>query len=87
MITTVTSKGQITLPKSIREKLNLQTGARVDFILEEKTGRAIMQPLQRKIDDVFGLLAACKKKKRKCPIAEMDKGIARAVKLGSHEGL
>ena len=81
MISTVTAKGQITLPKSIREKLNLQTGARVDFILDEKAGRAIIQPIHRKIDDVFGVLAACKKKKGKCSIEEMDTGIARAVKL------
>lgn len=32
----VTSKGQITIPKNIREKLGLREGERVDF--EEKDG-------------------------------------------------
>lgn len=32
----VTSKGQITIPKNVREKLGLREGERVDF--EEKNG-------------------------------------------------
>jgi AbrB family looped-hinge helix DNA binding protein len=32
---TITSKGQITLPKDIREHLNVGPGDRVDFVVEE----------------------------------------------------
>jgi len=32
---TVTSKGQVTIPKRIRDKLGLSTGTEVEFILEE----------------------------------------------------
>lgn len=32
---TVTSKGQITIPVEIRTKLDLQTGDRVDFVIDE----------------------------------------------------
>jgi AbrB family looped-hinge helix DNA binding protein len=33
MATTVTSKGQVTIPKPIRDHLGLKTGAAVDFVL------------------------------------------------------
>ena len=32
---TVTSKGQVTIPKRIRDKLGLSAGTEVEFILEE----------------------------------------------------
>jgi AbrB family looped-hinge helix DNA binding protein len=32
---TITSKGQITLPKAIRERLGLSTGDQVDFQIED----------------------------------------------------
>lgn len=34
MHATLTSKGQITLPKALREKLSLSTGDRIEFIFE-----------------------------------------------------
>lgn len=33
MHTTITSKGQVTLPKALREKLQLLAGDRIEFIL------------------------------------------------------
>ena len=33
MATTVTSKGQVTIPKLVRDHLGLKTGAAVDFVL------------------------------------------------------
>lgn len=38
---TVTSKGQLTLPKRIRDALGIQPGTEVEFDLEE--GRAVMR--------------------------------------------
>ena len=35
MTSTVTSKGQITLPAEIRKRLNLQPGDKLDFIVRE----------------------------------------------------
>ncbi len=34
MHATLTSKGQITLPKALREKLSLSAGDRIEFILK-----------------------------------------------------
>lgn len=39
---TVTSKGQITIPKDIREHLGLHTGSAVVFVEQDR--RVIMQP-------------------------------------------
>lgn len=52
---TITSKGQITIPKSVREALYLQTGDRVAF---EVYGRdkAALKPITKSVDDVFGRL-------------------------------
>jgi antitoxin PrlF len=35
MATTVTSKGQVTIPKPVRDHLGLKTGAAVEFVLNE----------------------------------------------------
>ena len=40
---TVTSKGQVTIPKHIRDKLGLSAGTEVEFILEED-GTLHIQP-------------------------------------------
>ena len=34
MLTTVTSKGQVTIPKAIRDFLHVQPNDRVDFVVE-----------------------------------------------------
>jgi antitoxin PrlF len=35
MIATITSKGQVTLPKTIRKKLHLNAGDRLDFFIRD----------------------------------------------------
>ena len=40
---TLTSKGQLTLPKALRERLRLETGDRIDFVVDDK-GRLIGIP-------------------------------------------
>ena len=55
-VATMTQKGQITIPKKIREALNLHMGDKVDFI-EEPDGTVKMTALSRKVDDVFAILS------------------------------
>jgi AbrB family looped-hinge helix DNA binding protein len=42
MTTTVTTKGQVTIPKPIRDRLGIKPGTKVEFRLD-KDGRAILQ--------------------------------------------
>ncbi len=52
---TVTSKGQITLPKSVRERLGLRVGDRVRF-RETTEGAFVVEPETGDIMDLFGSL-------------------------------
>jgi antitoxin PrlF len=52
---TITSKGQITIPKEIRDSLMLHTGDRIDFTVTEN-GEMLLKPLTRRVDDLFGRL-------------------------------
>lgn len=52
---TITSKGQVTIPKSIREKLSLAAGDKVEFVITENN-ETIMRPITKRVDDVFGKL-------------------------------
>jgi antitoxin PrlF len=55
-ISTVTSKGQVTIPKKIREKLNLRSGDKLDFRIEDDDSVHIYA-LARSVEDVFGMFA------------------------------
>ena len=54
-VATVTSKGQITIPKPIRDQLGLRTGDRVDFWVTEE-GSVVMQPLTVDLRSLKGCL-------------------------------
>lgn len=53
---TITSKGQITLPKPVRDKLGLTTGDRVDFV-EAPDGRFTLMPVKSSIKSLQGCIA------------------------------
>ena len=52
---TMTSKGQITLPKAIRDLLRLSTGDRVDFIVRDD-GTVVLRPATVDVRELRGLL-------------------------------
>jgi AbrB family looped-hinge helix DNA binding protein len=52
-VTTMTSKGQVTIPKEIREALGLQPGDKIRFIPEE--GRVRLERLLR-LEEIAGML-------------------------------
>jgi len=41
---TISSKGQVTVPIEVRHRLGLKTGDRVDFVYED--GRTVLRPAQ-----------------------------------------
>ena len=51
-IATLTTKGQLTIPKKIRESLKLHTGDKIEIIVTEKR-EAIIRPISKKVDDIF----------------------------------
>jgi len=51
----LTSKGQITIPKAVRESLHLHTGDTLAFIVHGQT-EATMKPVTKTVDQVFGKL-------------------------------
>jgi len=71
-VATLTSKGQITIPKRVRESLGLNTGDRVEFTVEENA-KAVMRPISKKVDDVFGKLHTAGRKS--VSVERMDAGI------------
>lgn len=60
MSTTITSKGQVTIPKIIREMLHLCAGDKVEFVVDEKNEVSI-KPVTKKTNDVYGQLSQYKK--------------------------
>ena len=68
----VTSKGQITVPKEIREYLDLNSGDRIEFIVNSE-GEVIIRPCTYKVSDLKGLLKA--KVKKKVTTEDMEKAI------------
>lgn len=76
MITTITSKGQVTLPKAIRDRLNLAPGTLLDFTVDE-AGVLTARPVTQKASSLAGLLK--RPGQKALSIEEMDDAIARAV--------
>ncbi len=52
---TLTSKGQVTIPKNIRDALHLETGDTIEFVVQGK-GKAVLRPVSKKAGEVFGKL-------------------------------
>ena len=75
MQATITSKGQITLPKALRDQLHLSAGDQIEFIMEEN-GTVRMLPRLASIKDLKGMLP---KPEQPVSLEEMDAAIAAAV--------
>ena len=69
---TVTSKGQITIPKSVRLSLHLHAGDRVAFVVRGQKD-AILTPITKSVDEVFGRLH--KETGPVCSVDQMNQAI------------
>ncbi|MBI2082798.1 MAG: AbrB/MazE/SpoVT family DNA-binding domain-containing protein [Deltaproteobacteria bacterium] len=67
----ITTKGQVTIPKEIRDKYGLDEGVEVDFIDEEGIVKLIKKGTSSPIDKVYGIL---KSKERSDDVVEELRG-------------
>ena len=68
---TITSKGQITIPKVVREKLHLETGDTVYFDIRDD-GTVLLVPRNEPVESLFGLLKHKATLRRPLTIEEMN---------------
>jgi AbrB family looped-hinge helix DNA binding protein len=54
-LATLTTKGQVTIPKQVRETLKLHTGDKIEIIVT-KNREALIRPISKKVDDIFNKL-------------------------------
>lgn len=73
---TLTSKGQLTLPKDVREAMGVGPGDRVDFVRMEDGNFAVL-PATHSVKSLKGIIP---KPKKPVSLADMDKAIARGAK-------
>ena len=76
---TITSKGQITIPKTVRESLHLHAGDRIAFIVHDQS-EAVMKPVTKTVDQVFGRLHRPGQAGK--TVVEMNEAIARRMRGG-----
>lgn len=71
-VSSITSKGQVTIPVEIRKSLHLITGQKVQFSC--KNNVITIVPVENDISLVYGLL----KSSKSVSLVEMDEAIANA---------
>lgn len=77
-LSTLTSKGQITIRKDVRDLLQLHAGDKVEFI-ENDRYEIVLKPVTKRVSEVSGIL---NKYKRQGPVSveEMNQAIADQIK-------
>ena len=76
-LATITTKGQVTIPKSVRDSLMLSTGDKIEFIVTDRR-EALIRPISKKVDEVFGILH--KPGRKAVSVEEMDAKIRQRMK-------
>ena len=71
---TITSKGQVTVPKRIRDFLRVKPGDPIDFVIEDG-GRVVVRPSTIDVRDLKGMLK--RTGRRAVSLEEMEAAIAR----------
>ncbi len=70
---TLTTKGQITIPKPVRDHLKLHAGTRVSFVIQDD-GTVVLKPITRHVRELAGLLY--RPGQRPATIREMHDAVA-----------
>ena len=76
MLSTMTDKGQITLPKPIRDQLGIVPGSKLSFEVQPDNSLRV-RVLARGSQGLFGLLAVSGEKSR--TLEEMEAGVTQAL--------
>ena len=71
---TITSKGQVTVPKVIRDFLRVKPGDPINFVIEDG-GRVVVRPSTMDVRDLKGMLK--RTGRRPVSLEEMEAAIAR----------
>lgn len=74
---TVTSKGQVTIPKAVRDRLQLEAGDEIDFMLNER-GDVVVRPVSGDVHDLRGILE--RPRRRAVTVEQMNAAILREHK-------
>jgi AbrB family looped-hinge helix DNA binding protein len=75
MTSTVTSKGQVTIPVEARRRLRIRPGTKLEFIVRDD-GRLEVIPM---VGSVKSLKGAVPKPKRALSLCEMDAAVAKGA--------
>jgi AbrB family looped-hinge helix DNA binding protein len=75
-VATLTSKGQTTIPKQVREHLKLNPGDKLDFVIESE-GRVVIRPAKLDVRELKGLLK--RRDGKVLSIEEMNAAIGRGA--------
>lgn len=76
---TVTSKGQVTIPADVRQRMGLGTGDRIEFV-ELDTGGFAIKPA---IDDVRSLKGLLRKPGKPVSVDEMNAAVRQRAAAGN----
>ncbi|GAA1519842.1 AbrB/MazE/SpoVT family DNA-binding domain-containing protein [Nocardioides humi] len=83
-VATMTSKGQITIPKDVRDDMRLTPGSKVWFV-KIAPGHYRVVPRTGKIQDLFGILY--RPGQRTLTIEEINEGIAEGGAASGMRGM
>jgi len=70
MTATLTSKGQVTIPKAVRNRLHLKAGDKIEFVFHENSVEMI--PVSGSVRDLKGMVP---KPKKTVSLDAMDRAI------------
>ena len=73
--TTLTSKGQMTLPKSVRDDLEVKAGDKIDVVKED--GRYVLKPRNKGAMELYGILH--RPGEKALSVEEMDEALGKAL--------
>ena len=75
MQATITSKGQVTVPKIVRDRLHLRPGDKLEFLVDED-GTLRVVPVTASLRQLKGMV---QKTKRAVSLSEMEEAIAKGA--------